>query len=113
MEIKLIKVSRHGENNSVVHFSIQISYGWEGEMQTEIIQLNYNGLKRELFVTVKVKNTGTGSIAERVINVLGEINYASQSVKNPPLLIIEKLAEHLSLEYDAAEVEVMLKQYPS
>ncbi len=112
MELTLIKVSRHGENNSAVHFSIEASYGWEGEMHREIIQLNYNGMRRELFVTVKVKNPGTGSIAERIINMLGEINYAARSVKNPPLLIIEKLAEHLTLEYNPADIDKVLKQYP-
>ena len=110
MEFKLVKASRHGDNNSVAHFSIEVSYGWEGEMHQEILQLNFNELKRELFVTVKVKSPGIGSIAERVITVLGGVNFSAGSVSNPPLLIVEKLAEHLRLEYDPDEVDRLLKQ---
>ena len=103
MELKLIKIYRHGEDNSMVHMSIEANYGWKDDMCKDIIQLNYNGKKREAFITVKLSNPGVGKIADRIIEIITGISYTARSVRNPPLMILEILAEKLYLQYNDQE----------
>ncbi len=99
MELKLIKINRLGEDNSMVRISLEADYGWKDEMHSDVIQITYNGKKREAFITVKLLHPGVGKIADRIIEIITEIDFAARSVKNPPLLILETLAEKLYLRY--------------
>jgi type III secretion system FlhB-like substrate exporter len=103
MELELIKINRHGEDNSMVRMSLEAHYGWKDNMCRDIIQINYNGKKREAFITVKLLHPGAGKIADRIIETVTEIDFTARSVKNPPLLILETLAEKLSLRYNDQE----------
>jgi hypothetical protein len=108
MELVLSKIYRHGEDNSMVHMSIEATYGWKGDMVTDIIQINYNGKKREAFIAAKLLNPGAGKVIEKMIEVIAGINYTARSVKNPPLLILEVLAEKILLQYDEQETRRIL-----
>jgi hypothetical protein len=105
MELKLLKIYRHGEDNSMVHLSIEAAYGYRGEMCKDIIQINYNGKKREAFITVKVLNPGAGAVIERILEALTTVDISSPRVKNPPLLMLETLAERLNLQYNIEEAK--------
>jgi hypothetical protein len=108
MELKLVKIYRHGEDDSMTHLSIEAAYGWQGVMYRDIIQINYNGKKREAYLTVKLLNPGAGAIAERLIDIITGIDYAANRVANPPLMILEVLAEKIYLKYDEDEVRQAL-----
>ncbi len=108
MELTLSKIQRHGEDDSTVQMSIEAEYGWKGEMYRDNVQITYNGKKREAFITTKILNPGAGMIIERLYELILGSQYASRSVKNPPLRIIEALAEKINLAYNEEEVHVML-----
>lgn len=103
MELKLVKIYRHGDDNSMAHLSIEADYGYRGKMCRDIIQINYNGKKREAFIAVKVQNPGAGAVIERIMEALASADFASSSVKNPPLVMLEILAERLNLQYSEEE----------
>ncbi|HOT44765.1 MAG TPA: hypothetical protein PLM53_07285 [Spirochaetota bacterium] len=103
MELKLVKMYRHGEDDSMAHLSIEASYGYGGKMCSDIIQINYNGKKREAFIAARVLNPGAGAVIERMIEAITTVDYAAPKVKNPPLLMLEVLAERLNLRYDSDE----------
>ncbi len=105
MELKLVKSYLHGEDNSMAHLSIEAAYGYRGVMCRDTIQINYNGKKREAFIAAKVLNPGAGTVIERMIEAITAVDYSSSRVKNPPLLILETLAERLNLKYDTEEAE--------
>jgi hypothetical protein len=105
MELKLNKIYRAGDDGSIVHISIEATYGWNGDMCRDMIRINYNENKREAFMTVKMLNPGVGALAARILELITGINYHAKSVKNPPRFIIEMLAEKLSLQYDPLEVD--------
>lgn len=88
--------------------SIEADYGWKGEMYRDNIQVTYNGKKREAFIASKIVNPGSGMIIERLYELIFESNYASRTVKNPPLHIIEQLAEKINLAYNDEEVRRVL-----
>ncbi len=48
-------------------------------------------------------NPGAGAVIESMIEVIATVDYASPKVKNPPLLMLEVLAERLNLLYDSGE----------
>lgn len=104
MELTLSKIQRHGEDDSTVLMSIEAEYGWKGEMYRDNIQLTYNGRKREAFITVKILNPGSGMIIERLYELIIGSHYASRTVKNPPLQILEVLAEKIHLTYNEEEI---------
>jgi hypothetical protein len=108
MELKLVKIYRHGEDNSMAHLSIEAAYGYRGAMCRDIIQINYNGKKRETFMTAKVQNPGAGAVIERMIEAITAFDYTSAKVKNPPLMILEILAERLNLQYSEEEATRVL-----
>jgi type III secretion system FlhB-like substrate exporter len=108
MELKLIKINRHGEDNSMVRMSLEADYGWKDDMYSDIIQLTYNQKKREAFITVKLSHPGVGKIADRIIEIVTEIDFTARSVKNPPLLMLETLAEKLYLKYNDREAREAL-----
>ena len=108
MELTLIKIQRHGEDDSMVHMSIEAEYGWKGEMYRENIQLNYNGKKREAFITAKIMSPGGGMLVERMYDLICGTHYTSRTVKNPPLMILETLAEKIFLKYNEEEVRRVL-----
>ncbi|MBN2160443.1 MAG: hypothetical protein JW807_13700 [Spirochaetes bacterium] len=108
MELVLSKIYRHGEDNSMVHMSVEATYGWKGEMVKDTIQINYNGKKREAFITAKLLNPGVGLILEKMAEVITGVNYAGLSVTNPPLVILEVLAEKILLRYDERNVRRIL-----
>ncbi|OHD63036.1 MAG: hypothetical protein A2176_09460 [Spirochaetes bacterium RBG_13_51_14] len=108
MELRLTKIYRHGDNNAMVHLSVEANYGWQGDMCKDIIQINYNGKKREAFIAVKLSNQGAGKIVERMIEVITGVDFTARSVKNPLRLILETLAEKMNLRYDPSEVEEAL-----
>ena len=108
MELKLVKSYRHGEDDSMAHLSIEATYGYSGEMCRDIIQINYNGKKREAFIAVRVQNFGAGTVMERIIEAMTAVDFTSPQVKNPPILILEALAERLNLRYDRGEAEKTL-----
>jgi hypothetical protein len=108
MELTLNKIYLHGEENAMVHMSIEADYGWKGEMYKDLIQINYNGKKREAFITAKLMNPATGKILDRMIELITGSNYAGRTVKNPPRHIIEVLAEKIYLQYDEEEVRRVL-----
>jgi type III secretion system FlhB-like substrate exporter len=108
MELRLIKINRHGEDNALVRISLEADYGWKEDMCKDVIQINYNGKKREAFITVKLLNPGVGKIADRIIEIVTGIDFTARSVKNPPLLILETLAEKLYLHYNDREAREAL-----
>lgn len=94
---------RHGGDDSMAHLPIEASYGYRGKMCSDTIQINYNGKKREAFIAASVLNPGAGAVIESMIEVIATVDYASPKVKNPPLLMLEVLAERLNLLYDSGE----------
>jgi hypothetical protein len=104
MELTLSKIQRHGEDDSTVLMSIEAEYGWKSEMYRDNIQITYNARKREAFITAKILNPGAGMIVERLYELIIGSQYASRTVKNPPLQILEVLAEKIHLAYDEEEV---------
>lgn len=100
MELRLIKIKRHGDDNSMVRISLEADYGWKEDMCRDVIQINYNGKKREAFITVKLLHPGVGQIADRIIEIVTEVDLTARSVANPPLAILETLAEKLNLRYN-------------
>ena len=111
MELKLVKIYRHGEDNSMVHFSIEAWYGYNEEMCKDVIQINYNGKKREAFITAKLHNRGAGAVVERIIEAVTSVDYSSPAVKNPPLMIVETLSELLNLRFNSDDANRVLKNY--
>ena len=105
MELKLNKIYRAGDDGSIVHISIEATYGWGGDMFRDAIRIYYNEKKREAFMTVKALNPGIGAVAARILELMTGTNYRAASVKNPPRFVIEMLAEKLSLQYDSHEVD--------
>ena len=103
MELRLIKITKHGEDNALVRMFLEADYGWKDNMCRDIIQINYNGKKREAFITVKLLHPGVGKIADRIIEIVTEIDFTARSVKSPPLVILETLAEKLYLQYNDQE----------
>ncbi len=110
MELKLVKIYRHGEDNSMAHLSIEAAYGYHGAMYRDIIQINYNGKKREAFITARVLNPGAGAVIERMIEALTAVDCSSTRIANPPLRILETLAERLNLAYSREEAERALSR---
>ncbi len=108
MELNLVKIYRHGEDSSMVHLSIEANYGYGETMYTDLVQINYNGKKREAFITVKVLNPGAGAIVARMTEAITSVNYSSPKVAVPAILILETLADRLNLHYSAGEVESAL-----
>jgi hypothetical protein len=109
MELTLTKIQRHGEDESTIHMAIEAEYGWKGEMFKDNIQLTYNGKKREAFITAKILNPGAGMIVERMYELISGTHYTSRTIKNPPLLIIETLAEKIFLKFNEEEVRRVLQ----
>jgi hypothetical protein len=105
MELRLNKIYRLRDEKEIVHMAIEATYGWKGEMCRDLVQINYNGNKREAYLTVKMIKPGVGVVVECIIELVAGINYQGKSVKNPPLFIIEKLSEKLNLQYDPLEVD--------
>jgi hypothetical protein len=108
MELKLNKIYRVRDDNPLVHISIEATYGWQGKMHRDILQINYNEKKREAYLTVKMLNPGVGTVAARIIELVTGVDYQASTVKDPARFIIERLAEKLSLQYDPHEVESRL-----
>ncbi len=108
MELKINKIYRARDGSPMVHMSIEATYGWQGEMCRDILQINYNEGKREAFLTVKMVNPGVGPVALRIIELITGINYQAGAIKNPSRFIIEQLAEKLFLQYDHDEVDKQL-----
>jgi hypothetical protein len=108
MELTLSKIQRHGEDDSMVHMSIEAEYGWKGDMYRDHIQITFNGKKREAFITAKILNPGGGMILERLYDLIAGTHYTARSVANPPLLIIEMLAEKIYMKYNEEEVHRVL-----
>lgn len=108
MEMTLSRLQRHGDDDSTIVMSIEAGYGWKGDMYKDNVQITYNGKKREAFITVKVANPGAGMISERLYELITNSHYSSRSVKNPPLHIIEVLAEKVGLSYNEEEVRRVL-----
>ncbi|MFC1670838.1 hypothetical protein ACFL20_10640 [Spirochaetota bacterium] len=100
MDLKLKKIYSYGEDKSLLFISIEAVYGWENEMYGDIIKINYNMKKRDAYLTVKIKNPGIAVITEKIIELLTKINISDNSLKNPPLVIIERMGEILGMEYD-------------
>ncbi len=113
MEIKLSKIYSFGEKNSRVFMSFKAIYGWEEGMIGDVIQLNFNGLKKEAYLTVKAKNSGSALVMKKMIDIISTINFDHHDQGQNPLHIIEKLKEHMGLEYDREIVEEGLKEYMS
>jgi hypothetical protein len=100
MDLKIHKIYRHGEDNAMVYLAIETHYGYRGDMFRDILQINYNGKKRDAFITVKMRNPGIGLVIERIVEFINTMDLKADSVKNPPLEIIETLGEKLNLRYD-------------
>ena len=111
MELKLNKINCYGDNNSMIFLSIVAEYGWEGKMCSDIIKLNYNGKKREAFLTVKIQNSGVGLIIERIIEILNDIFNKNDKKDNQIKKIIEKMSENFKFKYNRESVEDTIKQY--
>ncbi len=91
----------------MAYLSIEASYGYRGDMCRDIIQINYNGKKRETFITARVQNPGAGEVVQRIIEALTAVDFSSSRIKNPPLMIVETLAERLNLKYNSDEAAAL------
>ena len=106
-----MKINCYGDNCSNVYMAIKALYGWNGKQCGDIIKLNYNGLKREAFLTVKAINPGVGLVLERIIDLVKGINLHNTALDNPMKAIIEILVEKLELEYDSNIVQKVLHEH--
>ena len=97
----------------MVYLSLDVNYGWEGKMCRDIIQVNYNGHKRETYFTIKLKNPGIGSVIEKLVQFITSIHIDAKNVKNPLLKVLEKLSEKFGLQYDPEEVSQALAKFNS
>ncbi len=91
--------------------SIEVHYGWNEAMYADIIKLNYNGVKEQIFLTVKVKNPGMGIVMESFISILKDIDLREDAHANPPELIIEILSQKMGMKYDHGKVEELMAQH--
>jgi len=108
MNLKLKKIAFRGENRSTVYYLIEVSFGWENGMYTDDLQLHYDTEKKITYLTVKVANAGMGSVSQRVVELLGTVNFSDPAVANQPLNIIKVLSHRLGMEYDADMVREVL-----
>lgn len=95
-----MKIYCYGDDCSKICMSIKVIYGWQGEMYTDIIQLNYNGLKREALLTVKALNSGVGMVVESIIDIIKSIDLSNISFKNPFKVIVERLSQKIGMNYN-------------
>ena len=100
MNLKLKKIHSYGKDKSLLLISIEAVYGWDNKMYGDLIKINFNLKKREAYLTVKVKNPGIALVTERIIELLAKIHISDSTLKNPPLVMIERMGEILGMEYD-------------
>jgi hypothetical protein len=91
--------------------SIEIDYGWEGEMLSGIIRINYHGKKGKVFLTVDSSNPGIGSAIDRIIESLSKIEHEIDTREHYPLAIIESLAEDFGMKYEPDLVKGFFKDF--
>jgi hypothetical protein len=111
MELTLRNIYCYGEKNSNLYMSIGVHYGWNEAMYADIIKLNYNGAKEQIFLTVKAKNPGMGIVIESIISTLKDIDLREDARANSPEIIIEILSRKMGMSYDHEIVEEVLARY--
>jgi hypothetical protein len=111
MEFTLRNIYCYGEHDSNIFMSIGVLYGWSEAMHTDVIRLNYDGTKEQIFLTVKAKNPGMGIVIESIINLLKDINSRKDGSENKLELIIDILSQKLGMKYDHEKVEGTIAQH--
>lgn len=110
MELSLRNIYCYGEENSNLYISMEVHYGWNEAMHADIVKLNYNGVKKQIFLTIRAKNPGMGAVIESIISSLRDID-SSEDATNTPERIIEILSQKLGMRYDHARVEEVMAHY--
>lgn len=111
MDLTLKNISsRDSEKNHII-MTLEINYGWGGEMLSGIIRLNYHGEKGKVFITVDSSNPGIGSVVDRIIESLKKIEHEIDTREHYPLAIIENLAEDFSMKYKPGLVKSFFKDF--
>ncbi|MCP4131648.1 MAG: hypothetical protein GY754_11780 [bacterium] len=105
MNLKLKNIYPYGDDKTMLFVSIEAKYGWKGETCNDVIKINYNGKKREAFLTVKIENPGVGLLAERIIEVITTIDFKQDVTRNPVVIVIERLSDSLGMEYKREMLE--------
>jgi len=100
MNLKLKNIHKYGKDDSMIFISIEVNYGWKGKMYGDIIKVNYNSIKRDAYITVKLKNPGVGHVIEHLVEYIATIDFKDKALINPPRIVIEKLADKFDMEYD-------------
>ncbi len=103
-------ISRDSEKNHIF-MSVEINYGWGGEMLSGIIRINYQGDKGKVYLTVDSSNPGIGSVVNRMIDSLKKIEYEKNTKEHYPLAIIESLAEDFGMNYETDTVKNFFKDF--
>ena len=113
MRLKLLKINCRSEDISKVHISIKAQYNFEGEEFADVIQLNYKGRSREIYLTVKAVDPGIGLVIERIIDVVKDISAGDGGPEAHLKLVIDQLSEKLGMEHDSNTVAQVLEEYKS
>ncbi len=111
MQLKMIKMSCGGDDSSWIYVSIKAQYGWQGEERTGTVKLTYNGLKKDLYLTVKAASPGISLVLERIIDIINGIESQDAASNGHFKSIIELLQEKLKLEYDSELVQSVLTEH--
>jgi hypothetical protein len=111
MNLILKNISTRDSEKNHIFMSVEINYGWEGEMLTGIIRINYHGEKGKVFLTVDSSNPGIGSVIDRIIESFNKIEYEIDTREHYPLAIIENLAEDFGMKYESDLVKSFFKDF--
>lgn len=110
MEFTLRNIYCYGEENINLFISMEVHYGWNEAMYADIVKLNYNGVKKQIFLTVRAKNPGMGSVIESIISSLRDID-SSEGATNTPERIIDILSQKMGMRYDHEKVGEVIANY--
>jgi hypothetical protein len=102
MKMTLKKIYLQGKSNEYLFISIKVEYGYEGEMYDDMIKLNFQTKKKELFLTLTMNNPGIGLVAERISTILSNIDINSDKIINHSEYIVKSISSQVDLEYDSS-----------
>jgi len=103
MDLTLKSLQHHGNDNNTFLIKVGISFAWDDDMINDSILVTYSKTKHDAQVTVRAQYRGISIVAARIIEVIADIDFKTYG--NPPMVIIEKLAENLHMSYNEEEIE--------
>ncbi len=111
MKLVMKRIFCHGKNRSKIHVSLFVEYGYEGSMYSDTLSLTYDSTTNNTYITARIDQPGTGTIVNRIIDILTRMGIKEETKKTSPVEIFRKLGHHLGLEYDESKVIEVMSQF--